>query len=456
VYFRVEPNYTLGCSIQLRAWTQTMLVNLRQFSGYTTRLRSLSQQTKALLVFAIAYLLTYQYLRAIAAADPSSALSDPARIYERRYSELRIREADDFIAKVQDGQTRGKASADPSICVGIATVQRESARYFYTLVGSLLDGLTEGERSDILLLPFIANVNPNDHQAFREHWLRILSDDVLTYESVSAEDRTRLRFMETPTGHKEKALFDYSYMLRGCLNTTAPYFLLLEDDVLASDGWYPRTKAALKDLESRRQYTNSVYLRLFFNTRIQGWNSESWPYYLVSSLAFEILLIGALYFLRKRSNTAATFLTPYATICILFVCTPACIGLYFAAGRLIVQPYSQGIHQMNSYGCCSQAFIFPRNQVPPLLDYFAEQKTGMRDVLIEKYADKHGLTRWASTPSVFQHVGARSSKWGGPGSDMPDANGRINTQRIWNHQFELWDASTLWSEREARSRLDAS
>lgn len=57
-----------------------------------------------------------------------------------------------------------------------------------------------------------------------------------------------------------------------------------------------------------------------------------------------------------------------------------------------------------------------------------------------------GLTRWALTPSVFQHIGSRSSKWRGKGSDVVDENGLISTERIWNYHFEAWDADRLRNE----------
>jgi GR25 family glycosyltransferase involved in LPS biosynthesis len=405
-----------------------------------------SPQIKLFVVFAVAYCIATQYLRVISSRDPSSFFYDAKRAYLRRYSLTRIEEASDFIAISGHDGDHVKASSDPSICVGIATVQRNDAEYFDLLVGSLLDGLSDAERSDILLLPFIANINPYKHYAYNETWLSNLSDEVITYENVSARDKARMRLQETPNGHMKKALFDYSFMLQKCLDSKAPYILMLEDDVIAADGWYRRTKAALTDMESRSEHTSSVYLRLFYNTRIQGWNSEFWPHYLFWSVVFEILLVSVLWFLRHSNAAAAKFLTPRTIFAILFICSPACVALYFAAGRLTVHPNPTGIHRMNSYGCCSQALLFPKDQVPPLLDYFKNKKNGLRDELIEMYANQKGLTRWALTPSVFQHIGSRSSKWRGKGSDVVDENGLIATERIWNYHFEAWDADRLRNE----------
>lgn len=412
-----------------------------------------SPQARSFIAFAIVFCAALQYFHIVSAPDPSSFFFNVERGYQRRYSSIRIEEAESFIERSRETTTgngnRNKASPFPSICVGVATVQRDDARYFDLLVGSLLDGLSDTDRSDILLLPFIANINPSAHYAFNQMWLSDLSDEVLTYANVSAKDRARMRSWESPKGHKKKALFDYAYTLQSCFNSSAPYILMLEDDVIAADGWYPRTKAALEDLENQEKYANSIYLRLFYNTRLQGWNSELWPQYLFCSVVFEMLLFGVLWTLYHSNATIAKFLTPRTTSTILLVCSPACVALYFAAGRLTVNPNPLGIHQMNSYGCCSQALVFPRAQVPPLLEYFQRRKTGLRDVLIETYANRNGLTRWALTPSVFQHIGSRSSKWKGVGSDIVDRHGLIATERIWNYHFEDWDADRLRSERRA-------
>lgn len=411
--------------------------------------RTGSSQSYLLFGFAIVILLAVRYLCAIdsSKSDPSALFFNATRAYGARYSSVRIAEAERFIddVDVSDLDMARQAAIDPTVCVGVATVQREDARYFKILIGSLLEGLSEEERNDFVLMPFIANIDPYSHQAFHEPWLHRLADEVITYRNVSSIDRARLVSKQTPQGHKEKALFDYSQMLRSCLETNAPYLLVLEDDVLASNGWYSRMRAAIDDLETRRQYDESVYLRLFYNSRLHGWNSEFWPYYLFWSVVFELCVVSMVLFLRRKT-AASDLLTPWMVSAIAVICAPLCIGLFFAAGRLTVMPFPKGIHQMNNYGCCSQAFVFPRQQVPPLLEYFHRKRVGYRDELIEEYSDNRGLARWALTPSVFQHIGSRSSKWGGPGSEKADKDGLISTQRIWNYAFESWDAQALREE----------
>ncbi|WPG99527.1 Hypothetical protein R9X50_00234200 [Acrodontium crateriforme] len=415
-----------------------------------------STHGSALVIFIVLYLAAIRYFSIVAAPDPSSAFASLERIYERRYSLIRAAQANEYIARAEQEPQR-KASSDPTICVGISTVQRPKARYFKTMMGSLLDGLSDRERSDLFIMPFIGNVDPREHLAFNETWLPNVADKIVTYddEHVSDADRARLRHMTSgQQGHKEKALFDYKSVLRGCLkNTHAPYVLIVEDDTLAIDGWYSHTMAALRELEANRDYKTALYLRLFYNTGLQGWNSEFWPYYLFYSIIFELVFLGILISIRSMtSNPVSRFLAGRGTMAFLLcICAPACVGLFFAAGRMTVHPNPHGIHQMNHHACCSQALLFPRERVLPLLDHYTKSGIGFRDTLMEKYADDNGLSRWALTPSVFQHVGAQSSKWSGQGPKQMGRNGRTTSQNNWNFQFERWDATKLLMERIRRN-----
>jgi hypothetical protein len=100
------------------------------------RFRVASQQFKLFVLFAIAFCAAAQYFRIVASPDPSSFFVDIKRVYERRYSTIRIEEAGEFIARSGNSKDESKASSNPSICVGIATVQRDDAKYFNLLVSS--------------------------------------------------------------------------------------------------------------------------------------------------------------------------------------------------------------------------------------------------------------------------------------------------------------------------------
>ena len=101
---------------------------------------------------------------------------------------------------------------------------------------------------------------------------------------------------------------------------------------------------------------------------------------------------------------------------------------------------------MPRFGCCSQAFVFPRQKALDLVSYFREMKTGYVDVLTERYADARGELRYAITPSLFQHVGKTSSKMG---DDGPIIKGKT-----WNFAFETYDAEELREEHETMEKWD--
>lgn len=401
-------------------------------------------QLALLVCFLATYVLAGAYLRILAAPDPSSYFFNPAKGYSRHYTDARIREANDFIAQDWSDTTRHLAGLNPSICIGVPTVQRTNARYFRTTIGSLLRDLSNDERLDMKLMPFIANPVSSEHQAFGERWLSHLVDDTLTFEQIPESDKAMLRQLDGANAHMAKTLFDYRFVLERCYLTGAPYVLVLEDDVIAAPSWYNHTKGAIRELESQPQveYERSLYLRLFYNTRIQGWNSELWLHYLFWSMTFELFLTTGLLCLRRYNQKAAQVLSLRALVIIVCALAPACVGLYFAAGRLTVQPYRHGIHRMDNYGCCSQALLFPRAQIPPLLQHLRD-RIGNVDTLIERYANDFFLARWALSPSVFQHVGSRSSKWTGNDGSKEfstfDRDGLRSTERIWNFQFEDWE-----------------
>lgn len=395
----------------------------------------------ALISFFVSYLVLLRNVRHWSYRDPSSVFFDPERAFERKYSLERESQAETWIYSIgkQSSSQYVKASQEPSLCVGIATVQREGANYFRRTVGSVLAGLTEKERKDIFLVSFFADVDPKVHQAYHESWVSVVSDQILTVpEDVLASVR---ELVHSDIYFDHKPLYDYIYLLRNCYSRGAPYVVILEDDVIAADGWYYRTKTALEAWESKPDFAESLYLRLFYNERILGWNSEEWTTYLIRVVMVEALVLGILVAVRRYVPRASPTFTSrtIATICLLV--TPLCIWFYFAAGRLTVSPLPRGVQRMDTYGCCSQALVFPRGQVPGLTKALEELNIGKADSLVELYASEYGLARWALTPSVFAHVGSTGSR----GSYITRWN-RSNVENIWNFSFELFDAEKLKDE----------
>ncbi len=207
----------------------------------------------ALLIFTSLYLVTVQYCRLHSYRDPTSYFFDPARAYLPEYSSVRQGEADAYIQAAATAAPYRSRSPDSNktLCVGIASVAREGARYFRTTVGSILKSLTEEERESVFLILFIAHTDPTVHPAFSEIWLHNVPDLVLTYD-LSPDQLDHIRKLEGDRGlFREKALFDYTYLLKACAAVGTPYIAMLEDDVIALDGWYHRTQEALQQVEDQ-------------------------------------------------------------------------------------------------------------------------------------------------------------------------------------------------------------
>jgi hypothetical protein len=118
---------------------------------------------------------------------------------------------------------------------------------------------------------------------------------------------------------------------------------MLEDNVLAASGWYPKTQIAIRELQEKRNFHKAIYLRLFYTTHLLGWNKEEWRSYLCKSL-FATGCIGLLLVWLRLVNTPAARILNNLTLGLLVaVYTPLCIGVFFAAGRLTVAPLRSGL-----------------------------------------------------------------------------------------------------------------
>lgn len=101
-------------------------------------LRHLSPHELALLAFILYFLVIVTDVRHFSRHDPESVFFDPDDAFVHRYTAVRQGEAGAYISAAENsGNADGyvKAKADHSMCVGIATVQRDGARYFRDALG---------------------------------------------------------------------------------------------------------------------------------------------------------------------------------------------------------------------------------------------------------------------------------------------------------------------------------
>lgn len=207
--------------------------------------------------FVAFYLVAILHIHVVSYRDPTSLFFNPRQAYIPAYSTVRQQEAEAFIVRSINTSTHltGKPidsvpNDNKTLCVGIGSVARKGARYFRTTVGSLLEGLNAKEREEIYLLLFIAHTDPTIHPAYSETWLRNLPNELLFY-NASQEEMKHIARLEHEGLVREKGVFDYTHLLKACYAKGLPYIAMLEDDVVAMDGWYHRTIASLKQAETQ-------------------------------------------------------------------------------------------------------------------------------------------------------------------------------------------------------------
>ncbi|KAI0432721.1 integral membrane protein [Xylaria sp. FL1042] len=233
----------------------------------------------------------------------------------------------------------------------------------------------------------LAHVNQTEHPDYGQPWLAGMVDKLAAYHD-DEERFTLAQTMESRT-HAVKSKFDYSIVMEECEKTAAPYILIIEDDVESLDGWQHRTMNALNTASAK------------------SWESGQ---------------TGCDFLLLTRRYMARAYLTQTALFLITLVFTLLLIILFFAAGRNCMLPQPSGVHIMDKYACCGQGLLFPRSTVTKdLLPFFR-----------------------TLTPVVMQHVGGQSSYNGRRGDTYKPS-------RLWNFEFEQYDAAQL-AEEHARAQ----
>lgn len=391
----------------------------------------------AFLIFWAIYFLAVLYSAHAFKRDPTSTFFVPEYGYERIYSLVRQAQADAFMTAANTKPPIGIYTQTPKLCVGIATIGRPGEQYVRYTIGSLLEGLTEKEREEIHLIIFIAHTDPVLHPIYGKPWLEAVSNEVMLY-NVSTETLEFLQELEKSRNFRVKGARDYAYVLERCAESGAPYTVILDDDTLAAAGWYPRAMAAIENAEAytpNEQGPGWMYLRLFFTEEFLGWHSEQWYVYLGNSLVVFLGTGSVLLFLRRFF--LGDLVSNRIIIVTCFICVPACIGLYFGAGRLSVHPLQPGVFQMPKYGCCGQALLYPRDMALVVLARFRQRGVGFPDSLVEELANEKEYVRWAVAPSLVQHIGSISSKGNDFGGMAQHA--RSVAEKIWSFGFELYD-----------------
>ncbi|KAI9043162.1 uncharacterized protein KD926_004345 [Aspergillus affinis] len=300
---------------------------------------------------------------------------------------------------------------------------------------SLVQGLTSQERQDLYLTVLIAETNASTHSSWDKQWVHDLADDIYTY-NVSTEEHRHLNRLQSTSAYSEKGVYDYIYALKRCFEVGTPYIAMFEDDIILADGWLIRTLTGLRQIASSDR-SSWLYMRLFNQERSIGWanqyiggNNEHWIVFGIG-----LFLSGSAIFARKRWRTARSWID-IETLCIVaLILNPAMVILFFQSGKASLLPPSPGVVE-EPFGCCSQAMVFPREQIPMLINFQGNKRKGQIDLLLNEFAEDEQLDRYAMYPVQAQHIGLESAR----------KTLKTEAQAIWSMAFEDLDASALRTE----------
>lgn len=419
-------------------------------------------------IFWVLYLVVLLWCYHNSSDDPGSAFYRPHEAFSSSHSRQREAEVDAYIGKVAASTvpitTTASAQMNEYLCIGIPSVNRTRPDFLARTLGSLTDTLSPAERAGVHIVVLLADRAPQLHTAYGQPWLSRLADDVLVYDSDGI-DLSELPAKSDPDdayriikwdvlgrgrgdNREENIRLDHSILVDACRQRTGnPYFALIEDDVMASRDWFRRLAYGVTAIELRTRETGRewLYLRLFHSEFFMGWNSEEAMVYLKYIFGFYVVLSAVLLItLRRRrrrgglkgGQSPSAQSISHIMAMALGLWTPACIALFFLAGRVtwhrlllwhspVWNPAPNGVREMPQYGCCAQGLVYPYRQLDGLQRILrSEPWTTPGDMLVETHAEQKELVKWALDPSVLQHAGIAETEDGG------------ETTNVWNFSFE--------------------
>ncbi|KAF2096725.1 hypothetical protein NA57DRAFT_42840 [Rhizodiscina lignyota] len=410
---------------------------------------------RVFLLASLSFLFCVAYGRKNFYRDPLGIFFDPKRAYERHYSGVREAEAlewsndvltafDDFENGLGEDANIYRVGDHPRICAVFITAKREGDRQYIDIaVGSALANITEAERTDLDLKIYFSNTQPEIHPSWNSWIDRVVDESFPVTGLVPDSQLEHMKQLEKESKFVEKAGLDYSIALQHCYaNSSAPFIMIFEGDILLADGWFARTLKGLRHIVNIMEPDAWMDMRLFSYDKSMGWGSQN---LLGNNVPWICLALGlALYLmlvqLRRVSSTSLRpYLSPWCVFVICGIAVPAFVILFFRAGKASLLPPSPGVHRQDTFGCCNQALLFPREQVPGVAAFITEHADKRpHDHLLMHYSQEKQLARYALYPVQAQHLGFKSI---------------VNPERdeswgVWNMGFENLQSSKLAREHE--------
>jgi hypothetical protein len=216
-----------------------------------------------------------------------------------------------------------------------------------------------------------------------------------------------------------------------------------------------RTLQGLADIASIDPEQHWLFMRLFNQERSIGWasheiggNNEFW---IIFGIGLGILAPAL--FARRRWRATQKYLDREILFVVVFILVPGLVILLYQSGKASLFPPSPGVFN-EPFGCCSQAMIFPRRQVPLMISELQKRKRGQVDLILDDIAIGNQLDRYALYPVQAQHIGrlriGLECFWADIlGIDSARKTTKDEAQAIWSMAFEDLDSKSLSTEHES-------
>lgn len=128
---------------------------------------------------------------------------------------------------------------------------------------------------------------------------------------------------------------------------------------------------------------------------------------------------------------------------VAFITVPSFVILFFQCGKASLLPPSPGL-KIENFGCCSQAMVFNRRQVPAYVEFLRSRLGSVPyDVLTAFHAGEAPLFRLALYPMQAQHIGSTSAT----GTSKEEAS------KVWSMAFESLNAQWLHDSHKSAVRI---
>ena len=333
------------------------------------------------------------------------------------FNSLNPKESLDFYRN----QNRGKSS----IIVVIVTVKRrnqnEKLGYFLQTV-SAMDRILKSDTNFDTKHLLVCNVDrrPGTHEDVKyvAPYVPTINkvEHSKVYNTTNNRGREEIYNKTMFSGIYEKETVDYLFCLETAYLKNTTYIVVIEDDAYPMKNFLNVVKYSI-DTRIHHYHKDFVYIKMYYPQKWQGFGFEL-------TRILDILAIGLVgaglsvlpYYCLKQRNHKRVVMYFYSVVgAIYFILLALVIS---RPNVLELRRFSKHFYSFReSPGCCTQAMLYSRTEVPDLINYLIKSQTAAEplhtDLAIYKYIQDTNKNAFQIEPNLFYHLGMYTSLEGG-------------------------------------------